>query len=218
MFLILFFSSISGYSQSSAWYNDAVSKIENTSSLPPQERIPILSQYLTVGGFTGKPPTGFRRNNVEDQQVFEKAQSALLVIPGHAEFFMKPIEDTYERLAQNKFDTEPPKIAGDLVDVGRVFQMLSQLPSPETVKVLGEFMVNDKVMDAWMEETKNVTSEEQHDRLSVNPPLGPQAAYAINFLPLKSKPVKEWDYSGYDDVRKWRNWYQQIKDGRVVPH
>jgi hypothetical protein len=202
-----------GVAQESGRFLETMKEIGESSVLSEEERIQFLSKLVTVGDFTGDVPGGYKRDS-EEQRIFKRAQSELISISGHAYYFVKPIQEAYDRAAQGKHNIISPTINGEPVNISRTFLMLSQLPSADIVEVLGEFLVNDKAIDSWLEESRDVKSQEQFDRLGVNPPLALGAATALYFLPLKTKPVKNWSGSDYDQVLKWRDWYQQIKEGR----
>ena len=160
----------------------------------------IASLGRTVGQLSEEKSPNWEKG---ERPVFRAAQAALLAIPGHAEFYRDRINE-----ARRKLDAEP----AESVECGPLqnalyneqmygFQTLAQLPSAETVRVLGEFLFDDHGIlpgdgeQAWLER-----------------PNSRCAANALSKLPLVARPVTAKE-SGSEDVPTWRLWYQQVKAG-----
>ena len=136
-------------------------------------------------------------------EVAKKLRDTLLAIPGHAEYYRDRINE-----ARRKLDAEPPDSVSrgplqGILDNEQMygFQTLSQLPSAETVRVLGEFLSDDRGIlpgdgeQSWLER-----------------PNSRCAANALSKLPLVARPVTSKE-SGSEDIPTWRLWYQQVKAG-----
>jgi hypothetical protein len=139
----------------------------------------------------------------DKREIFNRAQTALLAIPGHAEYYRDRINE-----ARRKVDVLPP----DSVERGPLrgmlyneqmngFQTLSQLPSAETIRVLGEFLFDDRG-----------TLPGDGEQAAVERPISRDAATALSKLPLVARPVTSKE-SGREDTPTWRLWYQQVKAG-----
>jgi hypothetical protein len=128
-------------------------------------------------------------------EVHQLVQQRLISTPGHAEFFANKIRND---------DILRETGRGHEVQGGVVwdFETLGQLPSPETVKVLGSFL-----------------DDERHRR---DPPPGADvmpvaannllAARALHSLKIVHPPLQKRPGS-YDDIQPWRLWFAQVEAG-----
>jgi hypothetical protein len=140
-------------------------------------------------------------------------QDALLAIPGHAEFYANRINNARaevdDAFKQGKY---PP--FNDLLDEQMYgFETLAQLPSPETVRVLGEFLSDDR---GRFDPSPDLSEEEIIARRKSwgQKPNSLLAAKALNDLSLKTRPYPKKQFTHDDDIRPWQLWYQQVKAGR----
>ena len=142
-------------------------------------------------------------------EVYDHVQNTLLSIPGHAEYFGRRIREANEPLKGPEY--------GKLVHEARNermygFQTLSNLPSPETVKVLGEML-----SDTWRKEFNPPPGSED-----VVPPPNSLALDAIDkclqSLPLRDPPsvprLMAWDDPEDVLVHPWQSWWKEIKSGK----
>jgi hypothetical protein len=145
-----------------------------------------------------------------DRPVFHAAQSALLSITGHAEYYrdriLKAESDMEAEWNKDRFFSI--KYAHFSNERTLVFGTLKHLPSPETVRVLGELLSYE-----WVP-PNNATADDEHRQ----PPLSHFALRTMCSLPLIGKPTTlGGQYIDPADVEKdlpaWRNWYEQIKSG-----
>lgn len=151
----------------------------------------------------------------ERWDVYKEAQTALIVIPGHAEYYRDKLDQA------NDIRKAAIPGAGDDGDGAsdhgvkllkfmnardEAFQVFRNVPSPETVRVLGHYLEDEWVSPLpfgkphWFEK-----------------PLATHAADALNGLPLVNKPVKRIPLDRGDpdkDLKAWQHWYQQIKSGK----
>jgi len=130
-------------------------------------------------------------------------QSALMAIPGHAEYYDQKIRKSMD-------DEMAGSGKGDGAQRMRDFQTLGQLPSPETVKVLGELLYDDRDPSKGMP-MDDATRPYANFRC---------ASMALTRLGIKKAPMKnKYPYPngtvGYDDseVETWKVWYEQVKAG-----
>lgn len=141
--------------------------------------------------------------------LYKRIQEEMLSIPGHAEYFGNRIREANESLKGPEY--------GRFVHEARNermygFQTLSHLPSPETVKVLGEML-----SDTWRKEFNPPPGSED-----VVPPPNSLALDAIDkclqSLPLRDPPsvprLMAWDDPEEVLVHPWQNWWEEIKSGK----
>jgi hypothetical protein len=141
-------------------------------------------------------------------EIYRKLQSEFLSIPGHAEYFGKRIREAYEPL---KGANGRAAISDAQNEMMYSFATLKNLPSPETVRVLGEML-----SDTW--------------RMKRPPPILGDYTYtpeslalsavgsALMQLPLREPPNVPGVMAGEDPevvmVRPWQNWWEEIKSGK----
>ncbi|RYD21302.1 MAG: hypothetical protein EOP88_11870 [Verrucomicrobiaceae bacterium] len=149
-----------------------------------------------------------------DRPVFHAAQAALLSIPGHAQYYRDRILNARLEYEKVKGQGEIEKEAGTRTELSNAqtegFRTMAYLPSVETVRVLGEFLADERGYtklppDPTMKEIQEAGREVPNCK---------GAAKALVCLPFVSKPLdKNWMTLTYEDVAPWREWYEQIKAG-----
>ncbi len=164
------------------------------------ERIEILGSAAKSKSTTGgwKP--------TEDQiTIGNRAVSILLAIPGHAEYYRDRLLKAQSEHKEDFTSTRAgPKFNNYTNEVADGMAILSQLPSPETVMVLGDLLFNEWVLP-------NSENRPPQDRYG---PLSVRALRALSKLPLTSKPAKTThDSHAARDLSAWQLWYEQIKAG-----
>lgn len=189
--------------RSEEWRQARMTEIENSKKLPQQGRVPILGDIVRAG----YPDMGMPPNEIQ-LYVAAKARAELLAIRGHAEYYRDRILN-----ARLQYETAPPDDKGSrLCDLDNEqmygFRTLSQLPSVETVRVLGEFLADDRGADSGPGPPPRKTGE----GFPLEHPNSSQAMTALHTLPLVTKPVaNKHVYSA--DLEAYRKWYAQIKAG-----
>lgn len=191
----------------------------------PDELIEKVVQYPTAENISsmGGYLQGLARYNSvpASNPNFVKIQKTLISIPGHARFYRDEIlkvqeeyeKDPSDKYLQNKyFETR-----------GHGFVVMSHLPSPETISVMGEFLSNDFIKPDPAEE-KQSTDWSKIDLRKIkygeaNPPRysNPwKAASIIMQLGLREPPVaySENGLSGKQDVEVTRAWWKEVKSGQ----
>lgn len=170
-----------------AWEVKMLASVEEQKNLPPEQAIPKLGMWIYQLSLHTHTEKG-------DRIVFNTAHNLLLSIPGHAEWFGKEI----------KAKTDD-KVNGTGLNLpGRRewhFDTLSQLQSPETVKVLGELLFDER--DPW----KGIPTDA---------PWWPScnlAVQAIHNLGLENPPVKSQYPDPRNDLRTWQLWFEQVRAG-----
>jgi hypothetical protein len=169
------------------WENEYLQKITENANLPPEQAIPKLGEALASLS---------RGNGVEkgDRPVFRAAQGVLLSIPGSVDYFTREIKEITEK-----------EINGTDVPFQRDtdFRALSQLPTPATIKALGEFLFDERSVGEYQpgSDTGPGYANSLH------------AVDALYKLGLKNPPVHGPFSDPYGDLRSWQLWYEQIRAG-----
>lgn len=136
---------------------------------------------------------------------FLKIQSALLSIPGHAEYFSAPVWESYTAYR----DPDHPRHSGSLTwftnELRYGFQTLKHLPSPETVTVLG-----DMLHEEW--------ERERNPGSSVDPAqaLAKFAVTAMTHLNIRDAPSPAIrQHAAPKVLADWQGWYEKVKTGEI---
>ena len=108
-------------------------EIAKCGQLPPDKSIPIL-QYAVF-----KLPRYNIYQLKERIEVFDLARDTLLSIPGHAQYFADLIEAERAKLSPKNFRNDY-----DQDRFRYLRETMVHLPSPETVKVLGHYLADDR--------------------------------------------------------------------------
>ncbi len=169
----------------------------------PMERVEVMSKAL--------PDDTQAIEDSAHRELVEKIRAVVLETPGHAEYFANRIRE-----ARKKVDEASPEDQGQFWhplnnEQMYGFQTLGQLPSPETIRVLGEFLYDErglfpKYNPALQDRARNRGENANSDR----------ALMTLARMPLIFKPVQPRirNHVIYDeDINAWRLWYEQIKAG-----
>ncbi len=188
------------------WKAEFQSMIETVKQHPTKDRMMALAK--TISGNNRYA----HLLDAEQLELSEKARVTLCKIPNHARYFGEEIKRMQKEVADN-----PAKI-GLLFDYNNDraedFRILAQLPSPETVAVLGEFLSDDI-------DTPSVRISPGSD-WGENPPANSYAsACMITILGLRDSPVAAGGMEGIEGVvdkrprnlAKIRGWWEEVKSG-----
>ncbi len=190
-----------------AWFAERRAMIVRAKEFSDSQTVEDLSRIVRGVG------SNLENASEEGRLLYLEAQSMLLAIPGHAEYFRDRILEARSRLDQA---SEVGEKAAARSAMGYAqnegFGALRHLPSVETVRVLGEFLNDDRgrtVLPA------NPTYDEKEEAKQERP-SSVGAAAALQALPLTFKPVKQVsEYSfPYENVHPWQLWYEQVKAGK----
>ena len=138
----------------------------------------------------------------ERLEVHRLAKEAFMAIPDHADYLAKHIEQERAKMAEEvrlgggrgTYDRER--------DLG--FAILRQTPTPSAVKVLGEFLNDDRDEPPPPETADDLAHPSANSRF---------AAKALGEL-IANPPVKSNPRSyGKADIETWKLWYAQVKAG-----
>lgn len=184
-------------------------------NLTKSERLEFSAKMELLG--LGLRNMGYRAkmegHDPQAEKVYLGIQKALLTIPGHAEYYGNKINEVErefreEAEAQKKEGTFVRERSDQPNEQLYAFQTLRELPSPETLRVLGELLLNEQRL------IKEVKDDESNLEafLMQNPPCkGAMEALAK----LVEEPPVTGDKSMFlGDLKAWQQWYRQVKEGR----
>ncbi len=178
--------------RSPSWFQERMQEIDSAHALSKDEQIELLGVLVGIG-----------QSPMDDEQrlVYLKAETALLAIPGHAEYYRDKILQSQERAKT----IGPYALSNYAEEIMYSFQTLPLLPSPEGVSVLGELLSNDWVPPG------NDTAIASEKFL----PLSLKAMDVLTRFPILDKPFKTplTMENVADAQAAWRLWYEQIKSG-----
>ena len=155
-----------------------------------------------------------RNHSAAIDEIFRKIQNEYLSTPGHAQFFVDEIER--ERAALD------PRVLSSDFDRFREFrieQALVYLPSPETVKVLGNYLSDDRDFreprkTAGEKVSENLQFVEVFSRTPANSHL---ACSSLSMMGLRNtglRPASESAFVRDEDLAKTRAWWEEVKSGK----
>jgi hypothetical protein len=141
--------------------------------------------------------------------LYNQAQSAILDFEGHATLFGNLIEDERGKVAHLPANTGP-RVSYDF-NRQIVFETLVHIPSPETVKVLGEYLSDER-------DLHEMTPEETAGQSCLSGGSTGNSTYATKALEksaLRSKPYRPGSVLENDVAKAaWRKWWGGIEAGR----
>ena len=184
------------------WESNMLSSIERHRQMDANIAIPKLGYWLMQMSLSNNSEKG-------ERPVYHAAQSALLAIPGHADYFVNEVKQAKARaLSPEELSGRDGKISWSNYNRVRseAFDTLEHLPSVEAVRALGEFLGDEEDPNALR------PGDEATDTLGPGSNSG-LATMALRSLiqddPMKSK--NGWLELG--EIKAWQQWYEQIKAG-----
>lgn len=179
-------------------------KLANSQLNNPKYRIQELWLGLKNMGF--RKETEGHSSAVD--QIYLDIQLTLLAIPGHAQHFADAIEKERKEVEDVRFNLGPR------IDYDRnrmwYFETLAHLPSPEMVKVLGEYLSDER-------DRHEMTPEETKGQSCISGGSTGNSSYSAKALencPLRNKPYRKGTLHDIDEAKSsWRAWWEQIKSG-----
>lgn len=170
-----------------AWEVRQISAIRELELLPREQSIPQLGALVHKLSLHTHTEKG-------DRLVYNRARSLLLSIPDHAKWF----GDEIKRMIDNDVNGTGLTIQGQK---SWHFETLSQLPSPETVAVLGELLFDER--DPW----KNIPTD------ATWYPGCHFSVLTLHKLGLENPPVNSTYADPRNDLRTWQLWFEQVRAG-----
>jgi hypothetical protein len=204
-FLFLFTLGISAMTapndpiEATAWYLKMEQGIENWAYEPNKSKqIDNLADY--VFKFGHKMPN---HPDLRWQKLYFKAQTTLLSIPGHAQYYDKIIRSAYADFK----DQNSPKYAGSVNRVQREmelgFKTLRHLPSPETVQVMGDMLAEE-----W--QRPPIPGYDY-----IPPAMAIASVHSLAMLPFRESPTPPFaSYLARENLPIWQQWYAEVKSGK----
>ncbi len=194
------------------WLEQRLAEIESSRNLPIEKKYDSLKVYLKI---KAKQEELARPMTYEQQEVYEKVQDLFITTPGHAEYYAIKLADARKAAA----DTFESNYLKTYREAG---EMLSHLPSVETIKVLGRLLEND---------TDYVDSKMTHKEMSdlffkymnegKNSPLFTNNSSALSISVLNKLGVRGLPSSNLgryvmmDDYRNtFLKWWDEVKSGQ----
>jgi hypothetical protein len=186
------------------------------------ERRHILEKALLSFGRDVPPRQPERQRN------FEIAQAALLATPGHAQYYQGKIEAMRAEALSNAKKTDDELFemqANDQEVVNEwsyssycgttAFPILAQMPSPETVAVLGHFL-NDPEGRDGKKITGRAVVRSTGASLTINAEGAAKAIrnLGIDHPPFKAPVGREREGLSEGEVDAWKDWWNEVKDGK----
>lgn len=187
------FSGERGAESQHAALQSFVASIDKVSEMPREESIPMLGTMLRK----------LSRKNIfqvsERVAVYDRAKEVLLTIPGHAHYYEERIREAYEPLKGPNPNLGINR-AGTEMMYG--FQTLEHIPSPETVKVLGEML-----FEMWeLPPTGEYTP----------PALAERAVITFGALNIREAPWRPVTTTGDlpGAIPAWQVWWEEVMSGQ----
>jgi hypothetical protein len=192
---------LSSVTRANEWRDRWMSEMDQIGNLPIHTRIERLG--TAVGA---KSTAGGWQPSDDQLAVANRAVDILLTIPGHAEYYRDRVLKAQADYRDEVFNKVSGAKHNDYITEQSIFlQTLCQLPSPETVRVLGDFL-----SDNWFRPTDPNRPQGPHVS-----PMSLNAARTFGKLPLASKPANNrLDHEAEGALPAWQSWYEQIKAGK----
>jgi hypothetical protein len=140
-------------------------------------------------------------------KLFYDLQKRFLSIPRYAQYFADQIKQEQDSVKGIKSETNSRNIY-DAHRASYFNEILIYLPSPQTVRVLGEFLEDD--LD--YESTRREYTRRGFD-IKANSDYAMEALIGIE---LKNSPLKERTQDPDKDIITWRSWYAKVKAGTLT--
>lgn len=144
----------------------------------------------------------FDGHNPAMDRIYASLQIEFISIPGHARYFADKIEWERKSLQPGVHPLDYDRHRQ------RSFETLAHLPSPETVKVLGNFLRDerDREVAVWSE-----AGGEKHSSGGRSPNCN-HAGRALGLIGLRNAPYPKGAYM--EDIGKWGLWWEDIQSGK----
>ena len=175
-----------------------VRKLDQAEHLDPNSKFDALWLGLRNMGHRAKIPD----HSAAIDQIFGEIQRNLLATPGHAQHFADLIERERAALKPGEY--------GGSYDNHRFWYLretLSHLPSPETVKVLGHYLDDDRDTPARSEAASDGGAPSANSIIAMD---------ALLLLELRDAPYPPGRYYAYwhtAELEVVRKWFAPIKSG-----
>jgi hypothetical protein len=133
--------------------------------------------------------------------LYTEMQKVAISLPNHASYFAEKIEKLRIPGREGYSGCSDPRARM------WIFQdSLSHLPSPETIKILGDFLYDTRDTPT----AREIRLATDYDLIPTNDCL---AADALGSIGLNKAPLDKKKYSERQDVEIWKLWYEPVKAG-----
>ena len=196
------------------WWRNQIAKAQD---LPKGEAIKILGECIC------KMPIQTVYQIDDKWDVYREAQQALMSIPGYADYYADRLRAARDRVeAETDPNMKHSLIYRELKPAAGGLSTLARLPSPDSVRVLGEFL-NDERGRFIQDPNNRVTGEKLWGMLETRTSNSEYAVEALISMPIIGKPkrpdisgITDGSYEIFTEVPAWREWYERIKSGRAT--
>jgi hypothetical protein len=149
-------------------------------------------------------PEQYNVHGEDAKSLREKIQKEISKIPGHAEFFGAKIKEEQERVKNIPLRSLPGRIEYNTRRYTYISKVLINIPSPETIRVLGEFLWDEK-------DNQPVGPNDDWGAIEANANL---AGLALSQIGLRNPPVETVFMGSPTEFQVWRAWYEEVKSGK----
>jgi len=204
------------YGRDPDWFIRRSVQLEQVISLnDSDEKIEALAAFVRIG-HSG-------RMDEEQQAIFQRSQTTLLQIPGHAIYFQNKLESLrtktieFSKLAEDPYKMKVNQAFGEYEAYQRnvIFPTLALLPSSETISVLGHFLNQPEGRDG-----KDLLGRPRaHGDFVPHPIAAGAATIAIRQLgiehpPFRQRPgARDYEFSP-EEIDAWKDWWNEVKEGK----
>ncbi len=182
--------------------------LEKSETLEGHEKVAFLALGLKSMDYRKTRPN----HSYRVEEIYNQMQSAALATSGYAEYYRDRIIEARKKLDAANGITERAEAQTALRSIqSEGFGTLRYLPSVETVRVLGDFLSDDR----GPPEPTHGSSPDERELAKLEWPNSLSAAMALQGLPLTFKPVKQVSPYPFpiENVHQWQLWYAQVKAG-----
>ncbi len=180
------------------WHRGSEAKLQEITRLPQDQQITGLGSVVISGA---RDPV--RQLNRWQSDIFSQAKAGLLGIPGASEYYGDRINRSHAAfkgtILGERQDGSTNEVQREMING---FRVLANLPSPETVRVLGEML-----SDEW-EGPMPEGADYWPDSLAVS------AVLPLARLPFTDPPAPDFpDHAAKENLKAWQQWYAEVKAG-----
>ena len=176
------------------WEDKMLQAINNQTALHPADSIPRLGKWIYQ--LSNNPSF-----ESPSRPVYNAAVEMLTSIPGHAEFYEKRIRRLWdEAMADHEAGRDTASVPRYFSETRFDFPVLRHLPSPETVRVLGDMILETRKINGTPGDFPDLH-------------LASRALQELHHLPLATRPITSSYVDSDNDLETYRLWYSQIKAG-----
>jgi len=199
---MLFVVGYAGISQAeeSRWAEDARTLLDNAKSRRTLDNIKLVAKQIASLTRYSKP------DDLEAQSLRKELVEGLISIPGHAQFFADEIERTRLEVDHSVMFSDR-RNDYDSMRSEYLTVFLPNLPSPETIQVLGHYLYDDR-------DPRPISSPKQD--WASPPPNMTHASTSLAQIGLREPPVgSEVDcLTKPESLAKQRAWFEDVKTGK----